>query len=112
LPLPLEGVFRGMRNELRARPADQSIAVIAIDAKTVRAYGTDYYSRSYNAKLLDQVFSLGAKGVYFDEAFSQPGDPAGDQAFADALTRHKGRVFSGAMYLRNRETSEREEIVP
>lgn len=35
MPLPIEGVFRGIRNELRARPADQSIVVAAIDAKTV-----------------------------------------------------------------------------
>ncbi len=112
MPLPLEGVFRGVRNELRARPADQSIAVIAIDAKTVRAFGTDYYSRSYNAKLLDLAFADGVDRVYFDEAFSQAGDPVGDKDFAAALDRHKGRVFSGAMYFRSRETSEKEEILP
>lgn len=112
MPLPLEGVFRGVRNELRARPADQSIVVAAIDAKTIRAFGTSTYSRAYNATLLDRAFSAGAKKVYFDEAFSMPLDRKGDEAFAKAIARNEGKVFSGAMYFRSRETGLKEEILP
>lgn len=112
MPLPLEGVFRGVRNELRARPADQSIVVAAIDAKTIRAFGTSTYSRAYNATLLDRAFSAGAQKVYFDEAFSMPLDRKGDEAFAKAIARNEGKVFSGAMYFRSRETGLKEEILP
>ncbi len=81
MPLPIEGVLRGLRNELRARPADQSIVVAAIDAKTIRALGSGTYSRAYNATLLDRAFSAGARSVYFDEAFSLPLDSKGDKEF-------------------------------
>lgn len=112
LSLPLEGAFRGVRNEMRARPADQSIVVAAIDAKTVRAFGASAYSRGYNAILLDKVFAMGGTKVYFDEAFSQTIDKEGDEAFARSLERYRGKVYSGAMYFRSHETGEKEEILP
>lgn len=99
---PLEDLYRGGRNMVRARPADQKIVVVAIDNATVRRFGSSYYSRKYNAELLDKLFASGAKRVYFDEAFSQPMDPEGDDAFAAALARHKGKVFLGGNSLRSR----------
>lgn len=92
---PLEDLYRGGRNVVRARPADQKIVVVAIDNAAVRRFGSSYYSRKYNAELLDRLFEGGANRVYFDEAFSQPMDPEGDDAFAAALARHKGKVFLG-----------------
>lgn len=112
MPMPLEGVYRGIRNELRPRPADQSIVVAAIDAKTVRAFGTSSYSRAYNANLLDHAFAAGATKVYFDEAFSMPMDRKGDEEFAKAIARNEGKVFSGAMFFHSRETGLKEEILP
>lgn len=112
MPLPLEGVFRGVRNELRARPADQSIIVAAYDERTIRAFGTDSFSRSYNASLLDSALAAGATKVYFNEAFSLPMDEAGDRAFAQAIARHPGKVFTGAMYFYTNKSGSREEILP
>lgn len=112
LPLPLDGAYRGIRNEVRARPADQSIVVVALDSKTIKAFGTDYFSREHYARLLDQAFAEGAKRVYFDEAFSKEVDPDGDKAFAEALSRYKGKTFSGAFTFRNRSTGEVEEVGP
>lgn len=112
MPLPLEDLWRGMRNQMRARPADQSVIVVAIDDKTAKALGNDTYSRRFNADLLDRVFAAGAKRIYFDEAFSKPQDAEGDELFAKALNRHQGRVFSGAMYFRNQQSGEREAILP
>lgn len=99
---PLEDFSRGGRNFIRARPADQKVVVVAIDNDTVRRFGSSYYSRKYNAELLDKLFANGATRVYFDEAFSQPMDPEGDDAFAAALVRHKGKVFLGGNSLRIR----------
>lgn len=112
LPMPLEGVFRGIRNELRARPADQSIVIAAIDTRTIQAFGSEYYSRKHNADLLDQAFRAGAKRVYFDEVFSKPMDSEGDQAFAEALIRNKGRVFTGAFLVPNRNTGQLYPVWP
>ncbi len=112
MPLPLEGVFRGVRNELRARPADQSIVVAAFDDKTIRAFGTASFSRNYNASLLDQAFAAGASKVYFNEAFSLPMDEAGDRAFAEAMARHPGKVFSGAMHFYTGKSAGKAEILP
>ena len=101
IALPIEDIHRGLRNQLRARPADPSIVVVAIDNKTVSTYGKERYSREYNARLLDRLFAMGAKRVYFDEAFSIPEDAAGDAAFAHALSRYSGRVFTGALFIRH-----------
>lgn len=110
--MPLEDVYRGVRNQINARPADQSIVVVAIDEKTVQALGSSTYSRKYNAELLDTVFATGAKSIYFDEAFSLRVDADGDKAFAEALKRHKGRVFTGTMYYRESPTAEKEVVLP
>lgn len=112
MPMPLEDVFRGVRNQMRARPADGSVIVVAIDGKTIRAYGSGTYTRAHNAELLDRAFAAGAKRIYFDEAFSQPKDAKGDAAFASALSRYKGRAFTGAMFLRASAFDGKEEILP
>lgn len=112
MPLPIEGVFRGIRNELRARPADQSIVIAAIDRKTMRAYGSSNFSRLHYAELLDKTLASGATRVYFDEAFSMPLDTQGDKAFAAAIARHSGEVFTGAMYAPSSQTRSIEEIIP
>jgi diguanylate cyclase len=112
LPEPLEDLYRGGRNMLRARPADKSIVIVAIDDRTVSELGSLNHSRSYDAALVDRLFALGAKQVYFDKAFADRGDPAGDAAFADTLTRHSGKVFLGAMFIKNRATEQKEVILP
>jgi diguanylate cyclase len=112
LPLPLEDVLQGLRNQVRARPADQSVVVVAIDPKTIRAYGSSRFSRQYYADMLNQAAAAGAKRVYFDEAFSQQQDAEGDNLFAEALSKHRGKAFVGALTLRNRDTGEQEDVVP
>lgn len=112
LPMPLEDLYRGARNLLRARPADQSIVVVAIDSKTAQAYGSTSYSRGYNAQVLDNAFAAGARRVYFDEAFSLPKDEEGDKALAAAFLRYKGRAFSGAMYHSTSTFGKDELILP
>ena len=109
---PLEDIYRGGRNMVRARPADQKTVVVAIDNATVRRFGSSYYSRKHNADLLDKLFAMGVKRVYFDEAFSQPMDSEGDDAFAAALARHKGKVFLGGNSLRARASDESLSLVP
>jgi EAL domain-containing protein (putative c-di-GMP-specific phosphodiesterase class I)/CHASE2 domain-containing sensor protein len=112
IPMPLEDLYRGARNILRARPADGKVVVVGIDAKTIKALGSSYYPRSYNAKALDQLFAKGAKRAYFDEAFSIPMDAAGDKDFEDSLRRHKGRAFIGVISTKSQGDSHSFELVP
>lgn len=111
---PLEDLYRSLRNQVNARPADGSVVVIGIDDRTVNALGSSTYTRSHNADLLDKVLAAGAKSVYFDEVFSLRLDPVGDRRFAEALQQHKGRVYTGTMYFRQRGvgSEEREVILP
>ena len=39
MPEPLEDLFRGGRNVLRARPADGSVIVVGIDDRTINEIG-------------------------------------------------------------------------
>jgi diguanylate cyclase len=112
LPLPLEDAYRGVRNQLRARPADQSVVVVAYDSKTSGTLGNPSTARAHYAQMLDQAFSLGAKRVYFDEVFSQPSDAKSDQIFADALSRHADRTFIGAMFDVDRMTGKTNVVLP
>ena len=111
-PMPLEDLYRGGRNMLRARPADGNVVVVGIDEKTIKALGGSYYPRSYNAKALDRLFAMGAKRAYFDEVFSIPMDEAGDQAFEDSLRRYKGRAFVGVISAKGQDENRSFELVP
>ena len=112
MPEPLEDIYRGGRNMLRARPADQSIAVVAVDDATVAAFGTLAYSRSYDAKVVELLFAKGAKRVYYDRAFADRADAAGDAAFADVLAKYRGKVFLGALVYSNRASGNLEFTLP
>lgn len=109
---PLEDLYRGGRNILRARPADGKTVLVAIDNATVARFGSSYYSRKYNAELIDKLFAQGVKRIYFDEAFSQPMDPEGDDAFAAALARHKGKVSIAGMSFQSRQSGSDVEWIP
>jgi diguanylate cyclase len=109
---PLEDLYRGGRNILRARPADGQVVVVGIDEKTIKALGGSYYPRSFNAKALDRLFALGAKRAYFDEVFSIPMDEAGDKAFEDSLRRHQGRAFIGMLSSNSKDTGGNLELIP
>lgn len=112
LALPLEDLYRGGRNYLRLRPADQRTVVVAIDDNTVQRFKTSYYSRKHNAELLDHAFANGAKRIYFDESFKLPLDAEGDELFAQSLSRHRGRVYLGAVELKHFSTGEPVRFLP
>lgn len=112
LALPLEDLYRGFRDYVRARPADQKTVVVAIDDRTVQRFQTSYYSRKHNATLLDVASAAGAKRVFFDESFRLPLDDEGDEAFAKALVRHKGHVFIGALVYEQHSSESKIPLLP
>ena len=109
---PLEDLYRGGRNILRARPADGQVVVVGIDEKTIKALGASYYPRQYNAQVLDRLFAMGAKRAYFDEVFSTPMDEKNDKAFEDALRRHKGRAFVGVISAKSKNFGGDTSLIP
>ena len=112
LTVPLEDIYRGGRNLLRSQPADKSVVVVAIDDRTVRELGSINYSRTNDAKLVETLLARGARRIYYDKAFADPVDPAGDAEFAGVLAKHRGQVFLGATYLHNRNTGIEELVAP
>ena len=109
---PLEDLYRGGRNYLRAHPADQSVVVVTIDDRTVRKLGSINYSRTNDAILVETLLARGARRIYYDKAFADNVDPVGDAAFASTLAKHRGRVFLGAVLLNNRHTNVSEIVLP
>jgi EAL domain-containing protein (putative c-di-GMP-specific phosphodiesterase class I)/CHASE2 domain-containing sensor protein len=95
LPLPAEDSYRAIRAEMRSRPAPQDIAMIAIDDKTLNAFGRGLPDRYDDSKLIDILIASGVKRVAFDRAHADPETPASDAAFAATLARHRGKVWLG-----------------
>jgi diguanylate cyclase len=112
LPEPLEDIFRGARNMVRARPADQSIVVVAMDDKTIAELGSLSFSRKYDAQMTENLLALGAKQVIYDKVFADREDQAGDDAFARVLQKHTGKVFLGVIVVQNRVTGGNEIVLP
>ena len=109
---PLEDIYRGGRNYLRPHPADKSVVVVAIDDRTIQELGSINYSRTNDVKLVETLLAHGARRIYYDKAFADTLDAAGDAEFASTLAKHRGQIFLGAMFLNNRNTNEEEIVLP
>lgn len=110
--MPLEDIYRGGRNYLRAHPADGKVVVVTIDDDTIRQLGSVNYSRENDAEVVNNLLEAGANRIYFDKAFADPVDQTGDKKFAAMLAEHPGRVFLGTMVLENPNTGARELVTP
>ena len=95
LPLPAEDFYRAARANIRARPAPQDIAFIAIDDKTLAALGGKVPTRDQDSRVVETLFASGVTMVTFDRAHADPELPATDAAFAQALERHRGKIWLG-----------------
>ena len=110
--MPLEDIYRGGRNYLRERPADGHVVLAAIDDRSIRELGSVNYSRSNDAKAVENLLRAGANRVYFDKAFADPVDESGDSTFAEVLAKNRGHVFLGAILLPNPSTGQDETVLP
>ena len=112
LTIPLEDIYRGGRNLILAHPADKSVIVVTIDDRTIRELGSINYSRTNDVKLVETLLAQGARRIYYDKAFADVLDEAGDAEFASTLAKHSGQIFLGAMFLNNRNTGLKEIVLP
>lgn len=95
LPLPLEDLYRAARAQLRARPAPQDIAFVAIDDATIAAIKRDAPSREQYSRVIDNLIAGGVTRVTFDSGQADPESPAADALFEATLARHRGKVWLG-----------------
>ncbi|MDE2441523.1 MAG: CHASE2 domain-containing protein, partial [Betaproteobacteria bacterium] len=109
---PAEDVWLGVRNVIRSRPADGRIAIVGLDEATFRYFGTETFSQTKDAALIDNLFKAGAQRVFFDRTYSNTTDTIGDQAFIAALERHRGRVFLGTINMPDPSTGKQTLIMP
>lgn len=110
--MPLEDIYRGGRNYLRSRPADGQEVLVAIDDRSIRELGSVNYSRQNDADVVENLVRAGVHRIYFDKAFADPIDSAGDNAFAASLARHRGQVFLGAIILPSAGSGQDELVLP
>lgn len=112
LPLPAEDFYRAARANIRARPAPQDIAFIAIDDKTIAALGGKVPTRDHDSRVVDSLFASGVSVVTFDRAHADPESPATDAAFVEMLKRHQGKVWLGIAPIGRIGMQEMSEMAP
>lgn len=112
LPRPLEDIYRGGRSLIRARPADGQTVVVAIDDRSIAFLKGINYSRKFDAQVVDKLFAMGARKVAFDSTFITEIDKQGDTEFIEALKRHRGRVFLGAVVFKSESSRNDISYVP
>ena len=109
---PLEDVIQAARNEVRSHKAATDIAVIGIDDRTIDQLGGMILPRHVDVQVVDTLFALGAKRVFFDRAYADPSTPSEDRNFAATLRRHRGHVFLGTMRPKDPATGKYVEVAP
>lgn len=97
LTRPVEDIVQGGRDWARSRPYEGNVTVVAVDDRSMASLGGVQYPRQHDAKLLDRLFDLGARRVFYDRAHADPTTPDGDRAFIRALKQYSGRVYLGVL---------------
>ena len=83
----LEDGLRIGRNAVRSQPVSGDIVLVEINDASLRQVGSWPWPRATQAKLIDEVDSLGAGQIVMDILYANPSDPAQDAALADAIAR-------------------------
>lgn len=91
-PKRLDNVLYDILARANDRPADASILLVDIDDRSLAELGAWPWSREVHARLIERLDDAGARAIVYDVLFSQPADPAEDQALGEAIAR-SGRVY-------------------
>ena len=83
---------RLLRDHARPQHASGKIAIVEIDARSLKAIADWPWPRRYHAALIDRLRSAGAATIAFDTDFSATSNASDDKALADALARAGGAV--------------------
>lgn len=93
--------------------ADERIVVVAVDDKSLSAFGRWPWQRGVHAELLERLQDAPPRGIGFDVMFSEPfpSDAQGDRALAEAIARN-GRVVLPVMAERLEPNGMPIEVLP
>ena len=84
--------LRLIRDNARSHQASGQIAIVEIDARSLKPISDWPWPRRIHADLTDKLRAAGARTVVFDVDFSATTNPADDAAFAAALQRSGGAI--------------------
>ena len=110
--LPLEDALTGFRTALRYEVADDDIVVVTLDDRTLDELRVDDAPRHLDAVLVDKLIAAGVNRIAFDRAYNFLEGPDEDKVLAEALSRHPGRVFMGAIYDNKDQPTGEVSLVP
>lgn len=89
---PIDAGLSALRAQLIQRAPSGQVAIVAIDAPSLRAAGEWPWRRSRYADVIQNLRNAGANVVGFDVDFSARSTPAEDLALRAALAQHSGTV--------------------
>jgi EAL domain-containing protein (putative c-di-GMP-specific phosphodiesterase class I)/CHASE2 domain-containing sensor protein len=95
---PLEGYLKAARNATHETAASGDIVFVGVDDKSLAEVGTWPWSRSTQARLIDQATRAGAASIHLDIIYDSPSKKEDDRLFADAL-RRSGKVVLADRHL-------------
>lgn len=84
------------RFKLDDREADDRLAIVEIDPKSLREIGSWPWKRSLHALLVDRLTAANAGTIVFDVDFSLASEEREDAALENALARRSGRTVLAA----------------
>ena len=109
---PVDNFLRTVRNTIRSHPASGEVVIVAIDDRSVDSLGKWPWPRARYTEMVDRLRELGAKQVAFETSFSEPGSPAGDKSFEQALARFDGHVVLPARFVTDPVLNRRDALLP
>ncbi len=89
----LDEQVRLLRDHARSHQASGKVAIVEIDAKSLKAISDWPWPRRHHGALIDRLRRAGAATIAFDVDFSASTNLADDQALANALMRADGSVI-------------------
>ena len=92
LHVPETGL-RSFRSWARSHKVTSHVTVVAIDDKSLATIGQWPFPRSVHARLIDRLFELGARRVFYVANFSSSQSSKEDRVLAEAIGRHRGSVY-------------------
>lgn len=110
--MPAERLMHNIRDTVRARSADGSIVVVEVNDRTQQEVDALGSHRAVDAAVLERLFKLGAKRVFFDKLYMYPSTTDDDTILAATSGRYRGRVFLGTRWQQNRSTGALEPLLP
>jgi diguanylate cyclase len=89
---PIDEKLRLLRDNARSHQASGQIAVVEIDARSLKSISDWPWPRRVHADLVDKLRAAGARTIVFDVDLSATTNAADDNALAAALARSEGAV--------------------